>query len=106
MKSLLGLIVIVIVCIGVSSTANAQQPETVTQAVATEPGDLSRVQSARSAVVTILEMPKKIACEWKNRKPVRAMAFEWKRQQPVKTFGGKWHRVKRVLSTAKGCVCK
>ena len=106
MKSLLSLIVIAIVCIGVSSKVNAQQPETVTQAVATESVDCCDWQPVRSAVVTVFEMPSKIMCEWKSHKPVRTMACKWKSCQPVKTFGRKWHKTKPVLSTLKRCVCK
>jgi len=94
MKGFLSFIVVAVVCLGISGNVTAQ-----------DCGEGCDCQPVRNAVVKVLQMPKKVACEWKTRKPIRTMACKWKSCKPVRTFACKWHKAKPVRNMFKGCGC-
>tara|TARA_Y100001963_G_C6733840_1_gene425294 strand:- start:995 stop:1249 length:255 start_codon:yes stop_codon:yes gene_type:complete len=75
MKGLLSLIVVAIVCIGISGNVNAQDCDNGCDC-----------QPVRNAVVRVLEMPKKVMCEWKSRKPIKTAMCKWRKAKPVRSM--------------------
>lgn len=88
MKGLLSLIVVGIMCVSISSTVSAQeQSGAATQTVAQDCDDCCRnCQPVRNAVGAVLQVPKKVACAWQSRKPVRTMVCRWRKARPIRSM--------------------
>lgn len=95
MRSFLGFIVVALVCFSVSVKANAQEqsvttPQIATQTVAQDCEDCCcSCTPVRSAMVAVLQTPRKIACRLQSQKPVRTMACRWRQVKPVRRMFGR-----------------